>query len=177
MKPQEAASKSIGDLLKELSAEPKGLSSSEALSRRQQYGPNEIAERKVNPFLKFLAYFWGPIPWMIEIAAVLSAVLGRWDMTAVLGMATFLGGAGTVSSFQLLFIGVDLLHLTRDVLQSMMYLKLSMAGHFLIFITRTRGHFWSYWPSNVLLGAVLGTQAVDGTNGRGPIRLMTALGL
>jgi magnesium-transporting ATPase (P-type) len=160
MKPQEAASKSIGDLLKELSAEPKGLSSSEALSRRQQYGPNEIAERKVNPFLKFLAYFWGPIPWMIEIAAVLSAVLGRWDMTAVLGMATFLGAVGTVSSFLLLFIGVDLLHLTRDVLQSMMYLKLSVAGHFLIFITRTRGHFWSYRPSNVLLGAVLGTQAV-----------------
>jgi H+-transporting ATPase len=84
----------------------------------------------------------------------------RWDMTAVLGMATFLGAVGTVSSFLLLFIGVDLLHLTRDVLQSMMYLKLSVAGHFLIFITRTRGHFWSYRPSNVLLGAVLGTQAV-----------------
>jgi H+-transporting ATPase len=84
----------------------------------------------------------------------------RWDMTAVLGMATFLGAVGTVSSFLLLFIGVDLLHLTRDVLQSMMYLKLSVAGHFLIFITRTKGHFWSYRPSNVLLGAVLGTQAV-----------------
>jgi H+-transporting ATPase len=42
----------------------------------------------------------------------------------------------------------------------MMYLKLSVAGHFLIFITRTKGHFWSYRPSNILLAAVLGTQIV-----------------
>jgi H+-transporting ATPase len=84
----------------------------------------------------------------------------RWDMTTVLGMATFLGAVGTVSSFLLLFIGIDILHLTRDVLQSVMYLKLSVAGHFLIFITRTRGHFWSYRPSNILLAAVLGTQAI-----------------
>ncbi len=37
-----------------------------------QYGPNEIEEKKTNPFLKFLCYFWGPIPWMIEVAVVLS---------------------------------------------------------------------------------------------------------
>ncbi|VVB62415.1 Potassium-transporting ATPase ATP-binding subunit [uncultured archaeon] len=84
----------------------------------------------------------------------------RWDMKTVLGMATFLGLVGTVASFTLFFIGVDILHLSRDVLQSMMYLKLSVAGHFLIFITRTRGHFWSYRPSNILLAAVLGTQTV-----------------
>lgn len=84
----------------------------------------------------------------------------RWDMTAVLGMATFLGAIGTISSFLLFFIGVDILHLNKEVLQSVMYLKLSVAGHFLIFITRTRGHFWSYRPSNILLIAVLGTQAV-----------------
>jgi H+-transporting ATPase len=46
------------------------------------------------------------------------------------------------------------------MLQSMMYLKLSVAGHFLIFITRTKGHFWSYRLSNILLAAVLGTQTV-----------------
>ncbi len=84
----------------------------------------------------------------------------RWDMTAVLGMATFLGLVGTVASFILFFMGMNVLHLSRDVLQSMMYLKLSVAGHFLIFITRTRGHFWSYRPSNKLLAAVLGTQTV-----------------
>lgn len=84
----------------------------------------------------------------------------RWDMKTVLGMATFLGLVGTVSSFTIFFIGVDILHLSRDVLQSMMYLKLSVAGHFLIFITRTKGHFWSYRPSNILLAVVLGTQTV-----------------
>ncbi len=84
----------------------------------------------------------------------------RWDMTTVLGMATFLGLVGTIASFALFFIGVNILHLSIDVLQSMMYLKLSVAGHFLIFITRTKGHFWSYRPSNILLAAVLGTQIV-----------------
>lgn len=84
----------------------------------------------------------------------------HWDMTLVLGMATFLGLIGTVSSFLFLSIGIDILHLSLDMLQSMMYLKLSVAGHFLIFITRTKGHFWSYRPSNILLAAVLGTQAV-----------------
>jgi len=84
----------------------------------------------------------------------------RWDMTSVLGMATFLGLVGTVSSFLFLSIGIDILHLSLDMLQSMMYLKLSVAGHFLIFITRTKGHFWSYRPSNILLAAVLGTQTV-----------------
>ncbi|MDD4447592.1 MAG: plasma-membrane proton-efflux P-type ATPase, partial [Methanothrix sp.] len=84
----------------------------------------------------------------------------RWDMTSVLGMATFLGLVGTISSFLFFSIGISLLHLTQDVLQSMMYLKLSVAGHFLIFITRTKGHFWSYRPSNILLAAVLGTQIV-----------------
>lgn len=84
----------------------------------------------------------------------------RWEMKTVLGMATFLGLVGTIASFVLFFIGMNMLHLGIDVLQSMMYLKLSVAGHFLIFITRTKGHFWSYRPSNILLAAVLGTQTV-----------------
>ena len=84
----------------------------------------------------------------------------RWDMTTVLGMATFLGLIGAVSSFLFFSIGISILHLSQDMLQSMMYLKFSVAGHFLIFITRTKGHFWSYRPSNILLVAVLGTQTV-----------------
>ena len=49
-----------------------------AKKRLVQYGPNEIEERKANPFLKFLTYFWGPIPWMIEAAVILSAVARHW---------------------------------------------------------------------------------------------------
>jgi len=41
-----------------------------------------------------------------------------------------------------------------------MYLKLSVAGHLTIFLTRTRGPFWSIRPARILWVAVLGTQIV-----------------
>ena len=76
----EAAKKaSIDDLFQRLSSSEKGLTTSEAQSRLEQYGYNEIAEKKVNPLLKLLSYFWGPIPWMIEVAAILSAVVHHWE--------------------------------------------------------------------------------------------------
>ncbi len=68
----------IDDVLKVLETSVDGLSSEEARKRLEEYGPNEIPEKKVNPIIKFLSYFWGPIPWMIEIAAVLSAVVQHW---------------------------------------------------------------------------------------------------
>ena len=66
------------ELQKKLGSSPDGLSQAEAQTRLTQYGPNEIAEKKTNPFLKFLTYFWGPIPWMIEAAVALSAVVRHW---------------------------------------------------------------------------------------------------
>jgi H+-transporting ATPase len=83
-----------------------------------------------------------------------------WDMPRVLGVATILGLAGVVASFGMFYIGERVLHLDRQTIQSLMYLKLSVAGHLTIFITRTRGHFWSIRPAPILVGAVLGTQAV-----------------
>ena len=56
-----------------------GLSTAEAEARQQQYGLNEIAEKKSHPILKFLGFFWGPIPVMIETAAVIAGVIHRWD--------------------------------------------------------------------------------------------------
>jgi H+-transporting ATPase len=41
-----------------------------------------------------------------------------------------------------------------------MYLKLSVAGHLTIFLTRTRGPFWSIRPAKILWMAVLGTQTI-----------------
>jgi H+-transporting ATPase len=76
---EDAKKAEINQLLQKLSSSTKGLSSSEAKERLQQYGYNEITEKKVNPILKFLGYFWGPIPWMIEIAAILSAVIHHWE--------------------------------------------------------------------------------------------------
>ena len=63
---------------KKLASSPEGLSQAEAAKRLEQFGPNEIAEEKANVFLKILSYFWGPIPWMIEVAVVLSGVVRHW---------------------------------------------------------------------------------------------------
>ena len=66
------------ELQSKLVMSPDGLSQAEAEKRLIQYGPNEIEEKKTNPFLKFLTYFWGPIPWMIEVAVILSGVVRHW---------------------------------------------------------------------------------------------------
>ena len=72
-------------LAKAVDSSPKGLSAGEAKKRLSQFGFNELAEKKENPVLRFLGYFWGPIPWMIEIAIILSAAVGHWsDFTIIL---------------------------------------------------------------------------------------------
>jgi len=75
------------ELQKRLQTSPDGLSQAEAKKRLEQYGYNELAEVKVNPFLKFLAYFKGPIPGMIIAAAVISGILHHWpDLGVILGL-------------------------------------------------------------------------------------------
>jgi H+-transporting ATPase len=83
-----------------------------------------------------------------------------WNMRMVLGVSTVLGIFGVVSAFGLFYLGERVFHLDRDRIQTLMYLKLSVAGHLTIFLTRTRGPFWSIRPANILLGAVFGTQAI-----------------
>ncbi len=68
----------LPEVEKKLGSSADGLSQAEAQKRLTQFGPNEIEERKTNLLLKFLTYFWGPIPWMIEVAVVLSAVARHW---------------------------------------------------------------------------------------------------
>lgn len=68
----------LSEVEKKLGSSPDGLSQAEAEKRIAQYGPNEIEEKKTNLFLKFLTYFWGPIPWMIEGAVILSGVVRHW---------------------------------------------------------------------------------------------------
>ena len=68
----------LPEVEKKLGSSPDGLSQAEAQKRLAEYGPNEIEEKKTNPLLKFLSYFWGPIPWMIEAAVILSAVVRHW---------------------------------------------------------------------------------------------------
>ena len=82
----------------------------------------------------------------------------RWNMRVLLGLSTFLEGIGVISSFGLLYIGLVLLHLNSSILQSFIYLKLSVAGHLSLFVARTKGPFWSVRPAKPLLLAVVLTQ-------------------
>jgi H+-transporting ATPase len=84
----------------------------------------------------------------------------RWDMHVVLGIATVLGVMGVVASFGIFYLAKQILHLNHETIQTLMYLKLSVAGHLTIFITRNKGPFWSFRPAPILLGAVLGTQTM-----------------
>ena len=81
-----------------------------------------------------------------------------WDMRTVLGVATLLGIIGPIAAFGLFYLGERIYHLDRAHIQSLMYLMLSVAGHLTIFLTRTRGPFWSIRPAPILWVAVLGTQ-------------------
>ena len=83
-----------------------------------------------------------------------------WNMRLVLGVSTALGVMGVIAAFGLFYLGERVLHIDRAHIQTMMYLKLSVAGHLTIFLTRTRGPFWSIRPAPILWGAVLGTQVL-----------------
>ncbi|MBS0621744.1 MAG: plasma-membrane proton-efflux P-type ATPase [Verrucomicrobia bacterium] len=83
-----------------------------------------------------------------------------WNMRVVMGIASVLGILGPIAAFGLFYLGDHLFHLDRPHLQSMMYLMLSVAGHLTIFLTRTRGPFWSIRPARILWMAVVGTQIV-----------------
>ncbi len=83
-----------------------------------------------------------------------------WNMRLVLAISTVLGVIGVVAAFGLFYLGEMVFKLDRPLIQTLMYLKLSVAGHLTIFLTRTRGPFWSIAPAKILWIAVLGTQIV-----------------
>ncbi|MFP7755629.1 plasma-membrane proton-efflux P-type ATPase [Thermodesulfobacteriota bacterium B35] len=73
----------------------RGLSAAEVERRLQQYGPNALEEKKVSFIRMLLGYFWGPIPWMIEVAAVLSALVRHWpDFFIIVALLIFNAGVG-----------------------------------------------------------------------------------
>jgi H+-transporting ATPase len=84
-----------------------------------------------------------------------------WDMSTVLSVATVIGLMGVLETFLLFALTHAVIGLDADMTRTLVYLKLSISGHLTIFVTRTRGPFWTRpAPSRLLLGAVLGTQFV-----------------
>jgi len=85
----------------------------------------------------------------------------RWDMKEILTISTVLGVLGVISSFGIFYIAEVYMHLPAAVVQSFIFLKLAVAGHLTIFVTRTTGPFWSRpFPAPLLLGAALVTKAL-----------------
>ena len=86
-----STSPTVGETLTKLAVDPKtGLSPDEIQERLNKYGPNALAEKKKSSLSAFLAYFWGPIPWMIEAAAVMAFIVGDWgDFTIIASLLLF----------------------------------------------------------------------------------------
>ena len=80
----------VSELWENLGASSEGLTEDDAQHRLVEYGENKITEKKVSPILKFLSYFSGPIPWMIEVAPLLLAMVQHWvDLVIVLVLLAF----------------------------------------------------------------------------------------
>jgi H+-transporting ATPase len=72
-----------------------GLSSDEAKRRLAQYGPNALEDRTESKWHKLLSYFWGPLPFLIEAAAVISALRRDWpDFAIVTGLLLYNAAVG-----------------------------------------------------------------------------------
>jgi len=84
----------------------------------------------------------------------------RWDMKTVLGLGTLLGIIGVFSSFFIFYLGKDVLNLQQGPLQTFVFLKLAIAGHLTIFLSRTKGHFWEVKPSGYLLWSAIITKFI-----------------
>ena len=75
----------VDKVLAKLAVEPDhGLSSAEAQQRLAKYGPNALIEKETSLARKLLGHFTGPIAYMIEAAAIVSAVIGHWSDFAII---------------------------------------------------------------------------------------------
>ena len=88
---EEVKKLSTSELVDRLSSNLNGLSNENA-EERLKYGINEISEGQQNILKKFLSYFWGPIPWMIEIALVISLLIRHWPEFSVILLLLLING-------------------------------------------------------------------------------------
>jgi len=86
----------------------------------------------------------------------------RWNMRSVLTVASLLGATGVVSSFLLFLIGTYVFNLDLTTLQTLIFLKMTVAGHMTIYLARTGvHHFWERpFPSSTLFLTAEFTQVI-----------------
>ena len=155
----------------------RGLSSAEAKERLARFGPNEVDEKEESLWHQVFRRFWGPIPWMIEIAAILSGLVQKWDdFTIILVMLLVNAGLDFLQEHRAqnalkalkdklaneAIALRDILQeqgFSEDLIRSILFLKLLVAGHSTLYITRSEGWFWGRpWPAPLLFWATFGTE-------------------
>ena len=81
--PQATGEQTVTLLLAELS--PENFFQVEAWDLLAEYDQVELPkQRTIHPLFMFLSFFWGPIPWLIESSAILSAVARRWEVSGII---------------------------------------------------------------------------------------------
>jgi len=86
-----SSSFTVAEILMNLGTDPKtGLNPTQLEERLSKYGPNALPEEKKSALSAFVAYFWGPIPWMIEAAALMALIVRDWgDFTIIASLLLF----------------------------------------------------------------------------------------
>jgi len=78
-----------------------GMSTEQAEKALGKYGENILEIKKESIWLRLVPFFWGPIPWMIEIAALLSFYLERWaDFSMILALLFINAALGFFQEFK-----------------------------------------------------------------------------
>ena len=85
------SSSTVAEILAKLGTDPKtGLNPTQVQERLIKYGANALPEEKKSAVSVLFAYFWGPIPWMIEAAALMALIVGDWgDLTIIVSLLLF----------------------------------------------------------------------------------------
>ena len=77
----------------------RGLTSERARRLLEEVGPNEVRQRRQSPVVAFLRRYWGPMPWLLELAAVLALAVGHATEAAIICVLLTVNAViGTVQS-------------------------------------------------------------------------------
>jgi H+-transporting ATPase len=85
----------------------------------------------------------------------------RWDMRRILAVSSIMGMTGVAGSFLMLFIGLNVLHLSIPEVQTYIFLKMAVAGHLTLFVSRSKGFFWKKpYPAPVMVWSAVVTKLI-----------------
>jgi H+-transporting ATPase len=80
----------INEVFRQLDTSPNGLNEEQVKTRLVEYGYNTVEKEKESEIKKFLLKFWSPVPWMLELTALISYILGkRVDTYIILALLLF----------------------------------------------------------------------------------------